>query len=135
MKTTLQDVMIFRTNAERYLNAHKDRTKFTYALEKMISRTNKYDKQVRELSADLAIDHASVDDKGNLIVEKESYVFTPTKKKEMDTKLRKALEKEVEVEPYQAVDIPELRADWEDVLLPFVTVPKMEANNEAEKAA
>ena len=134
MKTTLNDVMVFRANAERYIQG-KERSKFTYAIEKMLSRTSKIAREVSDIIEDLRVDHASVDDKGNLLVVNGEYVFTPAKKKEMEKKYRESLAKEVEVEPYDASDKPtDMRADWEDVLMPFVSVPKLEANK-AEKAA
>jgi hypothetical protein len=133
-KFTIEEVLIFRTNANRHIDG-KPRNKFTYALEKMISRTNFVQKLIEEFNNDLLTEHASVDDRGNIIYQDDKMVFKPEAKKKIDKVLREKVKDVVEVELYEASEVPtDLRADWEDILLPFVTLPKLEANKE-EKAA
>lgn len=134
-KFTIEQVMIFRANAQKYIQQKtKERTKFTYALEKMIAKTSFVEKQLSEYNQDASVEFASVDDKGNILIVNERMQFTKENQKALTAKIRKYMQGEVEVETYEAAEFPEdLGADWEEVLLPFVG--KKLKVSEDEKAA
>lgn len=117
---TIEQVMIFRANAQRYI-ANKPRTKYTYALEKMMSKTSFIERELQEFNQDTSVEYASVDDKGNILIIDEKMQFTKENQKALTAKIRKYMKGEVEVETYTAQEFPEeLGADWEEVFAPFV---------------
>lgn len=134
-KFTIEQVMIFRANAQKYIQQKaKERTKFTYALEKMIAKTSFVEKRLSEYNQDASVEFASVDDKGNILIVNERMQFTKDNQKALTAKIRKYMQGEIEVETYEAAELPEdLGADWEEVLLPFVG-KKLKVSEE-EKAA
>lgn len=132
-KFTIEKVMLFRANAQKYMT-NKPRTKFIYALEKMMAKTSFVEKQLSEFNQDASVEFASVDDKGNILFVNDRMQFTKENQKSLTAKIRKYMQGEVEVETYEAAEFPEdLGADWEEVLFPFVG-KKLKVSEE-EKAA
>lgn len=132
-KFTIEQVIIFRANVNKYVTG-KPRTKFIYALEKMMAKTSFVEKQLSEFNQDASVEFASVDDKGNILFVNDRMQFTKENQKSLTAKIRKYMQGEVEVDTYEAAEFPEdLGADWEEVLLPFVG-KKLKVSEE-EKAA
>ena len=133
IKVTNEQMLTFRANAQGYVRIHSKEkmNKFAYALTKMISRTNADETRYNEEVNDLRVDHASLDEKGNLISKEingqqgqtyTKYEFTPAKLKELNKKVKELGKKEIEIEPYICTgDIPEdVNLPLQEVFVPFV---------------
>lgn len=107
MKITYQRIQNFRMAASNYLNMNKgpETKKLNYALQKMISRTNEFEKKIQEDVEDKRIELASEDEHKNVIVEGGQYKFTKENQKTLTVFLRDVLKREFEVEPYMVKDI------------------------------
>lgn len=100
MKTTNNDFINAIANAERFVNENS-KSKFTYALEKFVQKNKQLRSKYQESIEDLRIEHASVDDKGNLVInERGDYSFTKEQYKELTKKVREFNQKEIECEAY-----------------------------------
>lgn len=125
MKVTNEQVLNFRTNAERYIGAQPGVfSKFIYALNKGIKNTKealeKYNEDITAAKYDLA----SKDEKTkNILVDKETrdFLFTTEARISLDKEVKKILDKEVDVEVYETKDIPDdLTVMHLEVFCPFV---------------
>lgn len=111
MQVTIDRVLTFRINANKYVQEHtkeKEKSKFTHALEKMISRTNEIEKKYNTSIQDMRVEHASEDDKKNLIMDKDGqFAFTKENHKKLTIAIRAKLEDKVTIEPYWASFVPD----------------------------
>lgn len=140
MKQSIERVFLFRANASMQLTPAEGekqvKTKFTYALEKMISRTNEYEKKYQSFLEDARVDLASEDDKKNLIVnEKGQFSFTRENHKLLNQKIREKQKELVEIEPYfvDPKHIPEdLNVSLKEMFIGFVIKDEEEEPQEEE---
>lgn len=141
MKQSIERVFLFRANASMQLTPAEGekqvKTKFTYALEKMISRTNEYEKKYQSFLEDARVDLASEDDKKNLIVnEKGQFSFTRENHKKLNEKIREKQKEQVEIEPYfvDPKHIPEdLNLSLREMFIGFVIEDAEEPREEESK--
>lgn len=138
MKFTYEEIILFRANASKWIDRNKELSKFKYGLQKMISRTNFVEKRINEYLDDIRTENASVDEKGNIIITNDKMVYTIDGQKKINSAYREKLKEKVEIEIFlvRKEDMPELGADWEDILLPFVTEEtKLEVSKNQKKIA
>ena len=120
MKKNYSDLTRIVTTASLFL---KEKTKFSYACERIIARIKsaiKKDEEIyQEKVIDARVDLASVDDKGNLLLEGGNYKFTKDNMKTLNANLRKLADElnstEYEIESFIATDIPELTFEQMDL--------------------
>jgi hypothetical protein len=129
MKKTIQQISDFNKSTANYLALHQTENKFTYALKKVAKKLEAATKTIlddfNEKIADLNIELASVDEKGNIVYEVETTTeangskkevktnipkFTPEKLREKNKRMsemnKSILAIEVEFENYIATEIP-----------------------------
>lgn len=102
-KQTIKRVIAFSTLATQAIDKKilKKEDKQLYALKKLTKKIQPLIEKHYEDVGDLRIDHASTDEKGNLILDgKDQFVFTKEKLKELNIAIRKLEGKEVEIEPH-----------------------------------
>lgn len=122
---TFEQILGFKHYAEwRQKNCFN--TKLDYAINKVLKRLNKVclDKW-KGLITDIETDYASVNEKGNLIIENNIYSYTPHNTKKMrEAKLALLNEwenKEFEFEPHILKEVDEdLNEEEKEVLTGFV---------------
>lgn len=114
---------------------HGKESKFSYAMSRIADRitsaTKKTNKEYSRKMRDIAVDLASVDKQGNLIIEKESqsYRFTVENQKKYDEKIDDLMDerdmKKFDIEPYIMAEYPTLTARqervFEGLLIPIKT--------------
>lgn len=100
-KQTVKKVITFASLAAQAIDKIKKEEKQFYALKKLLKKVQPIiDKHYEDVN-DLRIDHASTDEKGNLILDsKDQFTFTKEKLKELNAAIRKLEGKEVDVEPH-----------------------------------
>lgn len=117
----------------------KGNTKFDYAANRIIDRiasaTKKINKEFDKKQRDLFVDYASVDDRGNLIVnDKGLYSYTREKQKELDTTIEKLMEergaKIVDVEPYIVTDYPDTLTERQEKAFDGLLISLKKEQNE-----
>lgn len=116
-----EQILAFLNAGSFYGKSHND--KLSYAIKKVTGRLKDIVADYNELVDDVKIDCASVDEKGNMIVNGDSYVFTPAKRKEFNKAVRVIGQKEVTetFEPYYATEVPEdLDEDFIELFKGFV---------------
>ena len=137
MTKTFKDLFEFLTVA----NAYTEDDKLKYAFDKMKNQKNGRLQNAmetwNETLADLQYDHASLDEKGNLLRdEKNNLKFTVPKQKEFDKAVRELRKKTFEFEPYYATELPkDLDEFTREALIGFVIreTVELEASNGLEK--
>lgn len=117
INVTYKRVLDFWDQAELYLQKNKDNeNKLTYAITKMIGSSKERRKgrlfdalaKLEEDKQDLKIDFCSVDDKGNILKDKDgSFVFTKDNLKKLSKATRDLDKKEIAIEPYIATEYDE----------------------------
>lgn len=138
IKKTFEQISEFDNGARRILqrieqewkqseenkNKNFPGTKFSYALNKMLKRSQSVMSHYREDVEELSIEHAAVDDKGILIVdERGQFKYKPDELKKRNKKQYEKFRSQTEIEPHivKAESIPpELRPEELDVLADFV---------------
>ncbi len=133
MKTTVEQVLVFNSNAALYLSMHqKKQSPFLYALTKMQTRVKNIVSEFSESTEDARVELAGKDEKGFIIVENDTYKFTPENRKKLNEKVRELKSKEVDIEPYIATSVPEdLDLTFREVFTPFVLKELSEAEAES----
>lgn len=103
MTKTYKDLFIFLAVA----NDYKDDDKLSYAIKKVKKRLESVMETWNEKLADLQYDHASVDEKGNLMRDdKNNLKFTVPKQKEFDKAVKTLRNETFQFEPYFATELP-----------------------------
>jgi len=137
MTKTFKDLFEFLTVA----NTYTEDDKLKYAFDKMKNQKNGRLQNAmetwNETLADLQYDHASLDEKGNLLRdEKNQLKFTVPKQKEFDKAVKELRKKTFDFEPYYATELPkDLNEFTLDILTGFVVKEKvqLEDSNGHEK--
>lgn len=124
IKKTFEQIIEFNHYAN-WLKQTKEQTKLSYAVGKVQKRISDFIVDYTDEVKDIEIDHASTNENGLLIIENDSYSYTPEKMKKLrDAKKKhfnKWKEKEFEFENYIATEIPEnLTEEEKDILKDFV---------------
>lgn len=125
MTKKFEQVLEFKHYAE-WRKAQGFDTKLDYACSKVLKKLNSVCiNKWNGLIADIEVDHASVNEKGNLITENNTYVFTPEKTKKMREAKQALLneweQKEFEFENHICSEIPEgLNEEEKEILTGFV---------------
>ncbi|NOS92092.1 MAG: hypothetical protein HOP30_09235 [Cyclobacteriaceae bacterium] len=122
MNVTKRQLELFHNNAHLLLSQKKGQeSKLLFKLRKVIKKTTNLFNDYMDEIQEIRIDHASVDEKGNVIQVEGNYKFTPEKVKELTKKIR-AKEKElIEIEPHFVDNMPEdLPLDFREVFENFV---------------
>lgn len=121
-KKTFEEIMDFSQEAYKFVAKSEGETKLTYAIKKLIGdpKTGKKGtlakvvKIQQSKGRDLAIDHASVDDKGILLTdERGQYRYSPANQKALDKAMDELASSEVELEAYYATEIVEELNDYQ----------------------
>lgn len=128
METTYLNCINAIANAEKIVNENH-KSKFTYALEKFLQKNKHIRTKYNESVEDLRIEHASVDDKGNLLIDKNgSYSYTKDAYRVLTKNVRELNLKTITCEPYlvDEANIPkDLHPSYLKVLEGFVVpIPK-----------
>jgi hypothetical protein len=130
---TYEQILKFVNKAKEYKSSLDGKSnKLTYAIDKM-AKFNQYGQmesgrlkdgltEYDEICGDERIDHASVDDKGNLILsDKGQYSYKPEKLKALNKKIKEIGLREAKTfEPYFATEVPELDEDFTEAFKGFV---------------
>lgn len=108
MKTSWTRLIEASRAGQVYLQNHPEKTKLEYAIQRTVPRIAKMNDDLQEQLEAIDIAHASTNADGNLILQGNSYAFSPEKKTTRN-KARMALLKaeNVEYEPYLATEIPD----------------------------
>src|SRR4029077_3506287 len=127
IKKTYQEIAAFDGEARAWLTKHPENTKVSWAVKRVLKRTQAVIQEYREKAEDITIEHCSVDDKGNIITEgldqfgRERYKFTPEKLLERNQEQRKLFKEKVDIEPYIATDIPpDITEEDRELFMDFV---------------
>lgn len=123
VKKTFEQILEFNHYAN-WLKQNGEETKLSYAVGKVQKKLFDFIEDYTDEVKDLDIDHASTNEKGVLIMEKEAYSYTPDKMKRLREAKKKHLKewktKEFEFENYICTEVPELSDEVKDVLKDFV---------------
>ena len=106
-KVTNEQISIFNALASAYLKEHEGKNKLAYAVKRQLKLIKDKVEQIQDELQEVAINCASVDDKGNLIVNDNNYTYKPEKRIELGKKQREILKREVEIENYFTQEVPE----------------------------
>jgi len=108
MTKTFKELFEFLATANAYvIDGKEPKDKLAYAIKKVKKRLETAMDTWNETLADLQYDNASLDEKGNILRNKENQlVFTPAKQKELDKAARELRKKTFEFEPYYATELP-----------------------------
>src|SRR6266446_4768825 len=112
MRKTYQEIATFDGQARQWIAQHPEKTKFSWAVNRVLKRSQAIVQDYREKAEDLTIKHCSVDDKGNILTDgidqfgRERYKFTPDKLLKRNEEQRALFKTEVEIEPYIATEEP-----------------------------
>src|SRR6476660_6167906 len=100
MTKTYQQLVAFINYARTYLQQHKEqKSKYTYALERMDKRLAKPTEDYTEALGDLQIEHAATDEKGTLLTdEKGQFRYSKDGLRARNKAQRALLEKTFEFE-------------------------------------
>jgi len=123
MKVTYKQLIIFRQMAKRYIDMQGSKSnKLTWACMKLRRVTENLVEDFAEKESDIRVHKASLDDKGNFILDKDGqYIFKPNDLLEVSKKMRLLHDEVIEVEPYIVTIVPkELPISWYEYLAPFV---------------
>lgn len=128
MKTeqvTFQQVVNFRQAARTYLGQKQPRTKLHYALEKMISKTEKIQQEYVDKEQEIRVDLAETDKDGILLItEKGNYSYKKEKAKELQKTLREIGNSPVSLEVHTVEPPKTLESAWYEFFVPFVIEDK-----------
>jgi hypothetical protein len=127
MKTTYQDIFNFNNTARGYLVEHeKENTKFAWALHRMVKRAQTVIDDYNEKVQELNIEHCSVDEKGNILENgRGGYTYTKDALLKRNKAQNDLTKQDVEIEPYMAKDVPELKFN-ERLMFEGFVIPKEE---------
>jgi hypothetical protein len=119
---TYQDVFTFRQVASTWLSAHKDESKFAYALRKVVKQCQPLVVAYQEHLEDLDIEYCSTGDKDVILTDdKGGMVYTKENLRKRNAARRALFMTLVEVTPYLAASVPEDLSEAErEVLAGFV---------------
>lgn len=129
MKTTNEKIAVFMEAAAQWMAKHPGRSKFAHALHRVMDRANRTRSAYSEALQDINVDHAATDATTKVILKDQHGGIAMTKEdtKNANAAIRKLYrEKEVEIEPYMATDVPDdLTYAEEDAFAGFV-IPAQE---------
>lgn len=136
MEKTYEELVEVLSCKAEVEEAHGKESKFYYAMSRVADRitsaTKKINKETSRKMRDIAVELASVDKQGNLIVEKESYKFTVENQKKYDEQLDDLMDKrdamKFDIEPYIMKDYPVLTARQERVFEGLLIPTKINSN-------
>lgn len=131
VEVTYRQVKKFRQNVRQYLAAKNERTKFNYALTKMLDRTESVQNDINDKEQEIRIDLASVDKENILLIDKDTnaYRYTKENARKLQTKLRELDNEVVKIDCHQVdeAQIPKnLEAVWIEFFVPFVIAEPVE---------
>lgn len=106
-KVTNEQISIFNALASSYVKEFEGKNKLAHAVKRQQKLIKNHVEQIQDELQEAAINLASVDDKGNLIVNGDNYTYTPQKRIELNRKQKEIFKKEVEIENYYATELPE----------------------------
>lgn len=115
IKMTNSELAQFRSTAQMFINRHPDRSRLHYALEKTIKKTQNLFDEYMDDENEIRMDCALIgpDKKFLFLDDKKSLAVDPAKGKDMQNRLRKLGNKEVEFEPCFTTEFdPNLEAGW-----------------------
>lgn len=111
MKITNKRLVECVTAANSYLRIAESENKLTHALKKFAKLNQDSLDTYNESLVDTKIDHASLDEKKNLIKINNEYVYTPQAQKKLNAALKALFALEIEIVPVSPLlagdDIPE----------------------------
>lgn len=124
-KTNLQ-LINFLNFARFYLNEHKEKTKFGYALERIDKRLKKPLENYQDAMNDLQIEHAATEGGGGPILTDADGKFRYTKEglRARNKAQKELLEKLVEFEPHYATEVPENLSEVEKEVCAGFVLPE-----------
>lgn len=122
MKTTIEKLFQFRRVAQAIYSKEKERTKFTYALKKVLDKTECHEKSAIDATEDAKVELALTDARGVFERdEKGEFKYTRENLSKLAKKNREILAREIEVEVHLCKEIPEgLSLNVQDALAGFV---------------
>ncbi len=133
MKTSIKSINQFSLAAHNYLSDNKGDTKLTYALKKVGKQCLPVLENYNSELDDIAINNASVDEKGNLLHIKNEvdgkilgYSYTPSAaiRQKRDSKELFTAEKEYPITPHIIKELPaDLEERYKEVFACFVLEP------------
>lgn len=125
MTKTFEQILEFKHYSE-WRKSQGLNTKLDYACTKVLKKLNSVClNKWKGLLSDIEVDHASVDEKGNLVTVNNTYQYTPEKTKKMREAKMALLneweQKEFEFENYICTEVPEgLNEEEKEALTGFV---------------
>jgi len=130
IKKTYQEIATFDGEARGWLAKNTENTKFSWAIKRVLKRTQAALQEYREKAEDITIEHCSVDGAGNIIIEEgrdplgrpmERYKFTKEALQKRNDEQRTLFKKQVDIEPYVATDLPkDLSEEDKELFMDFV---------------
>jgi hypothetical protein len=123
MKVTFERFLSFLANGRNYCSTEQ-KSKLTYAIEKVIKLNKKAIDTYNETLEDARIDNAATDEKGTLLMDGNQYRYTKDGAKSLNKAIRDLKNSEVEIEFYHAAELPkDLNEDLAEALGGFVIKP------------
>ncbi len=125
MKKTYQQLINFLNFARPYVRQNAEQTKFRYALERMDKRLKKILDDYADALNDLQISNAAEDDRGVLLTDdKGNFRYTKQGLLDRNKAQRDLLQKEIEVDPYYATELPPELSDAEKEICAGFVMPE-----------
>lgn len=137
MEVTYKQIATFRTIARNYLaESGSKQNKLTYALQKMIAKTEKEHNYFSEKENDIRQENALVKDDGFKVNERGVIEVDPKKAKEYNKSMKELSDKTVEIEPHIATQLPqEFNLSLYEYFIPFVIADYPEPVEEEEEVS
>lgn len=121
-----QDWLVFLEIANRTYTEELGKTKFGTQLKKQVKVVSQALESYREKLEDLRIDHCSVDEKNNILRDKDQhYVFTKDQLKAFSSASRKLLQEDLEITVFLSEDYikqAQLKSSEEEYFLEIIGV-------------
>lgn len=113
---------LFRANARNFNTKNKNMSHLSWALIKMLKRTEEANEKYTEEANDIRRELAETNDKGHIIEDKDTgFRYTKENAKLVDSKLRKLGKKTFMVQPYIVTELPaDFEPIWLEFFVPFV---------------
>lgn len=128
IKKSYDEINTFRLAAQQWINKNPERTRFHYALEKLLNRTKVHSEDYADKENDIRVECALLDDKKAFTyIEVEgpmgpqkNLATDPAKAKEQQKRMRELGRTKIEIEQYFAPAPDKLQALWHQHFLGFV---------------
>jgi len=139
-KLSYRRLLEFSQVAQSWLQRNPAKTKFQYALNRVMAQLAKVETEAQEALGDIDVEHCSEDAQGNVILENNAYKFTKEKFKLRNKERREYFDlPQFEVVPYFATKVPDTLTEYEltvfaDLVIAPDVLRRIEVDRELEES-